>query len=141
MNPLSGAIDGLVAAFAGIAPDVFDGPPSESSGKLLVAVGVGSLDVPEFGPSDRYADLSGGGRSQFMVPCLVRSWSGDDSVRYQREQALSVLDKAQAVVRGDVTLGNRVSRARWDGATYRVQRTDRGQLVVDLPFRVEIIVL
>lgn len=140
MNPLGDAIDGLLVVFAGLA-QLVDGPTTDNATGDVIAVGVGVQDIPEIGTQTRFSDMGGGHRVVFEVPCLARSWSGDNSVKVQRDRTLALLSAAQVRVEGDPQLSGRVSFARWAGASYLPRRTDQAQLVVDAPFRVEITVL
>lgn len=137
MSAVPAAIDALVAAFAGLDVQVVDGPPTTDVGSSVLAVGIGmqnSLDV-DAPVADVGLALS---RESFVVPCLARSWSGDNDIKTQRDRTYAIVNQAREVVAADHTLGRVVSRARWAGSMYMPHRTDRGQLVVDVLFRVEV---
>lgn len=137
MSAVPAAIDGLVAVLSRTGVQVVDGPPTANVRNEVIAVGIGLQDSP-----DVNADLVDVGlassRETFTVSCLARSWSGDNDIKSQRDRTYAVVDQARHAVTVDQTLSGAVSRARWAGSTYMPQRTDRGQLVVDVLFRVEV---
>lgn len=137
MSAVPDAIDGLVEVLGATVVQVVDGPPTTNVRGDVIAVGIGLQDSPDVAAETAVAGLVAQ-RETFTVSCLARSWSGDNDISTQRRRTYSVVDQARAVLGADQTLGGRVSRARWAGSTYMPQRTDKGQLVVDVLFRVEI---
>lgn len=144
MSAVPASIDALVAAFEamvaanpGLKARVTDGPPTEETGSSVIAVGIGAQNALDVDAPHADAGLVAV-RETFVVPCMCRTWSGDNSTKVQRDRTYAVVDRAHDLIRSDPTLGGVVSRARWAGSMYMPHRTDRGQIVVDVLFRVEV---
>jgi|SRR5690606_5010737 len=143
MSALPAAIDGLVAALRERMPsgvDVVDGPPTTKVFGDLVSVGITPADPTEVESAATIAGLRVE-HEGFFVMGLVRSWTGNETIKPSRDRCYELLALVKAAVDGDQTLGGAVTRARLTGSTYAPWRNERGQLVVDVVFRVDVDVL
>lgn len=142
MSNVPAAIDGLVVVFVAElgAGKVIDGPPTKDVAGDLIAVG---LDPQESGDVESTESIAGLRvvHESIVVPCLARSWSGNESVKTQRDRTYALLARARAAIEADPTLGRSVTRARFAGSTYSPWRSASAQLVVDVRFRVAVDVL
>lgn len=144
MSAIPIAIDALVAEFtAGMADvQVIDGPPVVDVRGDVVAVGaVLDQDFPL--DTDSFESVTGlqAVRKTCTVNCLARSWSGNAALKPQRDRTYGLISRVRALLRANPTLGGTVVQVRYAGDTYRPWRSDQAQLVVDVAFRVDVVVL
>jgi hypothetical protein len=142
MSNVPAAIDGLVAVFTaelGTAK-VVDGPPTRDVAGDMVAVGLDPQEPADVESIEAIAGLRVVHES-FIVPCLARSWSGNDSVKNQRDRTYALIQAVKAVLVANPTLDRAVTRTRFAGSTYSPWRSESSQLVVDVRFRVAVDVL
>lgn len=139
MSVVPAAIDGLVALFAANVRDVqiVDGPPTENIRNDVIGVGLAPQEPSDVEATNTIAGLDAD-LEQFTVVCVARSWSGNNSLKAQRDRTYRAVDAAKAAIKANPTLGGAVSRARWAGSSYQPFRTEKGQLVVDVVFRVQV---
>lgn len=139
MSAVPAALDALVALFGArlSGTQVVDGPPTVDVAGDVVAVGLTPGEPADVQSTETIAGLAAV-RESFDVLCLARSWSGDDGVKAQRDRTYRLVAAAKAAVAADESLGGVVTRARFAGSSYSPWRTERGQLVVDVTFRVSV---
>lgn len=138
MSAVPAVLDALVAVFtARVSAQIVDGPPTQDVAGDVVAVGLAPSEPAGVQSSETIVGYDTV-EEFFDVLCLARSWSGNDGVKAQRDRTYAVVATAKAAVSEDPTLGGVVTRARIAGSTYMPWRTERGQLVVDVMFRVAI---
>jgi hypothetical protein len=136
------AIDALVGAFKRELGrvQVIDGPPTQDVPGDVVAVGLAPQEPADVETTETRAGLAAV-HEQFVVLCVARSWSGNEPVKPQRDRSYALVASVRKALKADPTLGGVVQRAVFAGATYTPWRTDRGAIVVDVPFRVAVDVL
>lgn len=139
MSAVPAALDALVALFRAEVADVkvLDGPQSKDAPGDVLVVGL----APQDGADVQSVKVPAGmdsSQETFVVLCFARSWSGSDDVKAQRDRTYRIVTAVEAALTEDATLGGAVALARFVGSTYAPWRTPQGQLVVDVPFRVEI---
>lgn len=139
MSAVPVVLDALVALFGArlAGTQVVDGPVTASIAGDVVAVGVTPEDSTDVQSTEDIAGL-GAVQESFDVLCVARSWSGNDGVKAQRDRTYLLLAAVKAAVAADESLGGAVTRARFAGSTYNPWRTDTGQLVVDVTFRISV---
>lgn len=139
MSAVPRTLDALVALFAVslVGAQVIDGPPTQDVPGDVVAVGLAPQESADVDSTEQPRGLQVVGES-FVVLCLARSWSGDSNVKAQRDRTYQLIAGVKAALQSDMTLGGAVNRAVFAGATYTPWISDRGQLVVDVPFRVAV---
>lgn len=138
MSAVPAALDALVALFGSrVSAQIIDGPPTQDVAGDVVAVGLAPSEPVDVQSTETIAGFDTV-EEFFDVLCLARSWSGNDGVKAQRDRTYVLLDAAKTAVLEDPTLSGVVTRARFSGSTYMPWRTERGQLVVDVSFRVAI---
>lgn len=139
MSAVPAALDGLVDLFTRdrVSKQVVDGPTAQDIKGDVVAVGVSPLEPADVESSETPA----GPRSvseTFDVVCVARSWSGNDSLKAQRTRTYALISAVKKSLKDNPTLGGAVFDARFVGSSYLPWRTDQGQLVVDVPFRIRV---
>lgn len=144
MSAVPTAIDALVAEFTAGMPDVqvVDGTPVVDVRGDVVGVGaVLDLELPlDLDSLETVAGLEAV-RKSCTVTCLARSWSGNAHVKPQRDRTYALITRVRDLLRANPTLGGEVIQARYAGDTYRPWRSEQAQLVVDVAFRVDVVVL
>lgn len=143
MSAVPAAIDALIVVFErrfARSATVFDGPPTQNATGDLVAVGLAPDDVATIESTQSIGGLRAV-RETFPVLCLARSWSGNASVREQRQRTYRMIDVVREELESDPSLGRAVTRARFAGSTYTPWRHESGALVVDVPFTIAVDVL
>lgn len=139
MSAVPAAVDALVAALEKAIGrnKVIDGPPVKDIPGDVVAVGVAPTEPADVESSEEPSGLRSFDEV-FDVICLARSWSGNEAVKPQRDRTYALVNAAKAAVRADPTLAGAVYQAQFVGSSYMPWRSDAGQLVVDVPFRIRI---
>lgn len=144
MSAIPTAIDALLAELTAGMPDVqvVDGPAPVDVRGDVIAVGIGlDQDFPlDMDSSETPAGLQVV-RKACTVECRARSWSGNAPVKPQRDRTYGLIAQVRTLLRANPTLGRQVVQARYAGDTYRPWRSEQAQLVVDVAFRVEVVVL
>lgn len=142
MSAVPDALDALVAMGRRALPrvQVVDGPPTVDIVGDVIAVGITPNDPADVEAVEDIRGLAVVGES-FTVACVARSWSGNDSVKAQRDRTYALLAPVKAALQADPTLGGVVLRARFAGSSYMPWRSEQNQLVVDVVFRVAVNVL
>ncbi len=139
MSAVPVALDALVALFTARLPgtQIVDGPPTVDVAGDVVAVGVTPQDPADVQSTEDIAGL-GAVQESFDVLCMARSWSGNDGVKAQRDRTYALLGAVRDRLRADPTLNGAVAHVLLVGSSYMPWRTDKAQLVVDVPFRVQV---
>lgn len=139
MSAVPATLDALVALFRArlTGTQVVDGPPTTDVAGDVVAVGLAPEGPTDVQSTEQIAGM-GAVRESFDVLCVARSWSGGDDVKAQRDRTYRLFAAARAAVAADESLGGVVTRARLSGSSYRPWRNERGQLVVDVTFRIAV---
>lgn len=116
---------------------VVDGPPTVDVSGDVVAVGLAPQEPADV---DTTEDIAGLGvvDESFPVLCVARSWSGDDSVKAQRDRTYALISACKTALKADSTLGGVVTLARFAGSSYQPWRHQNGFLVVDVTFQVAV---
>lgn len=115
------AIDYLVDTFRAAATlgaaappvQVLDGPEVGDMARLQT-LWVAVNDIEDVAPTSGSSQQSWAGlgaqrkNEQLSIPCVIRTWNGDGSVRDARASAFAVLGAVEDIVRGQADLGGLV---------------------------------
>lgn len=138
---LPGAIDGLMAvALKSADPDtqVEDGQPIEDIQRDVIAIGL-TDDNTEVATTHEFASMgSFDTREIYLVPCMVKTNSGDTDMKVQRDRAFQILRSFANILANNQNLDGAVSRAQIVDVVYDPARLPNLGVSVTLTFRVRI---
>lgn len=140
MSAVPTALDGLYTLARRVYPravQVLDGPPTVDVVGDVIGIGISPTDPSDVEAIEEIRGMAVVGES-FTILSVARSWSGDNDVKAQRDRTYALLVPLKQALRADPTLDGAVTRARFSGSSYMPWRSEQGQLVVDVVWRVAV---
>lgn len=116
---------------------VFDGPPTKSTGGDQLIVGYSPEGLPTTA-AVATADIGMGDRESVQIAAVIRAWDGGAEFSPLRTRVYGHLTECRRLLVADPTIGRKVTRAHYNGHAFQQYRNPEGQQITDLIFQVAV---